>query len=210
MIHALEPSWTDQDTTYFSVIKAQPLNYNNSDKCFQGLFTLSTVIVDYRGYRVIAQSIIPGKYWYLCSLASEGFLLFASPILFYHLCQMTLHYIPHYAHKLRTCQRIQVYLSAWPCCNLFVYFVITLEVTHCHFVCYFSTAGILQREQEQSVVYGSIDSGKNISSHAKFLELVSYRGCFHEYVFQGHHNDCVSQWLTVPFSLSAIQGWQIY
>lgn len=29
---------------------------------FQGLFTLSTVIVDYRGYRVIAQSIIPGKY----------------------------------------------------------------------------------------------------------------------------------------------------
>ena len=29
--------------------------------CFQGLYTLSTVIVDYRGYRVIAQSIIPGK-----------------------------------------------------------------------------------------------------------------------------------------------------
>ena len=33
-------------------------------------------------------------------------------------------------------------------------------------------AGILQREQEQSVVYGSVDAGKNISSHDKFLELV--------------------------------------
>lgn len=32
--------------------------------------------------------------------------------------------------------------------------------------------GILQREQEQSVVYGSVDSGKSISSHDKFLELV--------------------------------------
>lgn len=67
--------------------------YNRLDT--QGLFTLSTVIVDYRGYRVIAQSIIPG---------------------------------------------------------------------------------ILQREQEQSVVYGSIDSGKNISSHAKFLELLFKAG----------------------------------
>lgn len=61
----------------------------------QGLYTLSTVIVDYRGYRVIAQSIIPG---------------------------------------------------------------------------------ILQREQEQSVVYGSVDSGKNISSHDKFLELLNKAG----------------------------------
>lgn len=26
----------------------------------QGLYTLGTVVVDYRGYRVIAQSIIPG------------------------------------------------------------------------------------------------------------------------------------------------------
>ncbi|XP_020613853.1 clustered mitochondria protein homolog [Orbicella faveolata] len=67
--------------------------YNRLDT--QGLFTLSTVIVDYRGYRVIAQSIIPG---------------------------------------------------------------------------------ILQREQEQSVVYGSIDSGKNISSHEKFLELLYKAG----------------------------------
>lgn len=67
--------------------------YNRLDT--QCLYTLSTVIVDYRGYRVIAQSIIPG---------------------------------------------------------------------------------ILQREQEQSVVYGSVDSGKNISSHDKFLELLNKAG----------------------------------
>lgn len=67
--------------------------YNRLDT--QGLYTLSTVIVDYRGYRVIAQSIIPG---------------------------------------------------------------------------------ILQREQEQSVVYGSADSGKTISSHEKFLELLNKAG----------------------------------
>eukprot|EP00794_Sanderia_malayensis_P014402 gene14402-15902_t len=57
----------------------------------EGLYTLGTVIVDYRGYRVIAQSIIPG---------------------------------------------------------------------------------ILQREQENSVVYGSIDGGKTISGNEKFLELL--------------------------------------
>lgn len=39
-------------------------------------------------------------------------------------------------------------------------------------VLFFCCAGILQREQEQSVVYGSVDAGKNISSHDKFLELV--------------------------------------
>ena len=38
--------------------------------------------------------------------------------------------------------------------------------------------GILQREQEQSVVYGSVDSGKSISSHDKFLELVIIRKYF--------------------------------
>ena len=27
-----------------------------------GLYTLGTVVIDYRGYRVTAQSIIPGKY----------------------------------------------------------------------------------------------------------------------------------------------------
>ena len=56
------------------------------------LYTLGTVVVDYRGYRVTAQSIIPG---------------------------------------------------------------------------------ILEREQEQSVVYGSIDFGSTVVSNSKYLELVS-------------------------------------
>lgn len=68
----------------------------------QGLYTLGTVVIDYRGYRVTAQSIIPG---------------------------------------------------------------------------------ILEREQEQSVVYGSIDFGKTVISHPKYLELVSNREiCVHSVV----------------------------
>lgn len=61
----------------------------------EGLYTLGTVVVDYRGYRVTAQSIIPG---------------------------------------------------------------------------------ILEREQEQSVVYGSIDFGKTVLSHPKYLELLQSAG----------------------------------
>ncbi|KAJ6648615.1 Clustered mitochondria protein like [Pseudolycoriella hygida] len=61
----------------------------------EGLYTLGTVIIDYRGYRVTAQSIIPG---------------------------------------------------------------------------------ILEREQEQSVVYGSIDFGKTVLGHAKYFELLSNAG----------------------------------
>uniref|UniRef100_A0A1B6E4P9 Clustered mitochondria protein homolog n=1 Tax=Clastoptera arizonana TaxID=38151 RepID=A0A1B6E4P9_9HEMI len=57
----------------------------------QGLYTLGTVVIDYRGYRVTAQSIIPG---------------------------------------------------------------------------------ILEREQEQSVVYGSIDFGKTVISHPKYMDLL--------------------------------------
>jgi protein TIF31 len=57
-----------------------------------GLYTLGTVVIDYRGYRVTAQSIIPG---------------------------------------------------------------------------------ILEREQEQSVVYGSIDFGKTVLTHPKYLDLVN-------------------------------------
>lgn len=68
----------------------------------QGLYTLGTVVIDYRGYRVTAQSIIPG---------------------------------------------------------------------------------ILEREQEQSVVYGSIDFGKTVISHPKYLELASNREmCVHSVV----------------------------
>jgi hypothetical protein len=36
-------------------------------------------------------------------------------------------------------------------------------------------AGILEREQEQSVVYGSIDFGKTIVTHDKYKELVRSR-----------------------------------
>ncbi|XP_063853369.1 LOW QUALITY PROTEIN: clustered mitochondria protein homolog [Scylla paramamosain] len=61
----------------------------------EGLYTLGTAVVDYRGYRVTAQSIIPG---------------------------------------------------------------------------------ILEREQEQSVVYGSIDFGKTVVSHDKYLELLRSAG----------------------------------
>ncbi|OQR70330.1 clustered mitochondria-like [Tropilaelaps mercedesae] len=61
------------------------------DADIDGLHTLGTVVVDYRGYRVMAQSIIPG---------------------------------------------------------------------------------ILEKEQDQSVVYGSIDSGKTVVSHAKYQELL--------------------------------------
>lgn len=60
-----------------------------------GLYTLGTVVIDYRGYRVTAQSIIPG---------------------------------------------------------------------------------ILEREQEQSVVYGSIDFGKTVLTHIKYLELLNKAG----------------------------------
>lgn len=61
----------------------------------EGLYTLGTVVIDYRGYRVTAQSIIPG---------------------------------------------------------------------------------ILEREQEHSVVYGSIDFGKSILSHPEYLNLLSKAG----------------------------------
>lgn len=58
----------------------------------EGMYTLGTVVIDYRGYRVTAQSIIPG---------------------------------------------------------------------------------ILEKEQEQSVVYGSIDFGKTVLTHPKYLELLN-------------------------------------
>lgn len=75
---------------------AAPTNDLNGVRAYgavdvEGLYTLGTVVVDYRGYRVTAQSIIPG---------------------------------------------------------------------------------ILEREQEQSVIYGSIDFGKTVVSHKKYLELL--------------------------------------
>lgn len=75
---------------------AAPTNDLNGVRAYgavdvEGLYTLGTVVVDYRGYRVTAQSIIPG---------------------------------------------------------------------------------ILEREQEQSVIYGSIDFGKTVVPHNKYLELL--------------------------------------
>lgn len=32
--------------------------------------------------------------------------------------------------------------------------------------------GILEREQEQSVVYGSVDFGKTVTTNPKYIELV--------------------------------------
>lgn len=75
---------------------AAPTNDLNGVRAYgavdvEGLYTLGTVVVDYRGYRVTAQSIIPG---------------------------------------------------------------------------------ILEREHEQSVIYGSIDFGKTVVSHNKYMELL--------------------------------------
>ena len=70
-----------------------PLVYNAVD--LEGLYTLGTVVIDYRGFRVTAQSIIPG---------------------------------------------------------------------------------ILEREQEQSVVYGSIDFGKSVVTHPKYMDFLQKAG----------------------------------
>jgi Clustered mitochondria len=39
-----------------------------------------------------------------------------------------------------------------------------------------SFSGILEREQEQSVVYGSIDFGKTVVTHTKYLDLLQKAG----------------------------------
>ena len=90
--------------------------YNRVD--IVGLYTLGTVVVDYRGYRVIAQSIIPGN-----ELPNE--------------------WIPACLQGRKKC-------STFPLAIL----------------------GILQRDQENSVVYGSIDAGKTVTSNPEFLKLV--------------------------------------
>lgn len=76
---------------------AAPINDLQGVKAYssvdiEGLYTLGTVVIDYHGYRITAQSIIPG---------------------------------------------------------------------------------ILEREQEQSVIYGSVDFGHTVMSHPKYLELLS-------------------------------------
>ena len=79
----------------------------------EGLYTLGTVIVDYRGYRVTAQSIIPGK-----------------------------------SSSKSHVDRIFFFLHD-------IFFV-----------------GILEKEQEQSVVYGSVDFGKTVVPNEKYNEMV--------------------------------------
>ena len=85
--------------------------YNAVD--LEGLYTLGTVVVDYRGYRVTAQSIIPGK-----------------------------------LIDIRVTFNIQNH----------------------------NIPGILEREQEQSVVYGSIDFGKTVVTHPKYMDLLQKAG----------------------------------
>ena len=40
-------------------------------------------------------------------------------------------------------------------------------------VCQTIVPGLLQREHDSSVVYGSLDGGKNITADSRFCELVS-------------------------------------
>lgn len=51
----------------------------------------------------------------------------------------------------------------------------TTVVDYCGYrvVCQTVIPGLLQREQDSAVVYGSIDSGKNVNSEEKFVKLVS-------------------------------------
>ena len=64
------------------------------------------------------------------------------------------------------------------CVCVFFLFNFSVYTTECHGFCVHFLTGILQREQESSVVYGSVDSGTNVATHEKFLELVSSRlGC---------------------------------
>jgi hypothetical protein len=49
---------------------------------------------------------------------------------------------------------------------------------NCKF-CVFIISGILQRDQENSVIYGSIDSGKTVASNSEFLKLVCMLGLFY-------------------------------
>lgn len=54
--------------------------------------------------------------------------------------------------------------------NIYTVFVILMEL-YLYLIKTFS--GILEREQEQSVVYGSIDFGKTVVKNEKYNELVS-------------------------------------
>ena len=46
----------------------------------------------------------------------------------------------------------------------------------CRVVCQTIIPGLLQREHDSAVVYGSIDTGRNVSTEERFAELVSGMG----------------------------------
>ena len=97
----------------------------------EGVHTLGTVVVDYRGYRVTAQSIIPGKSPPALAQRSTPGKLCCTELLWYTSSE------------------------GW----IFIF-------------CHSFVTGILEREQEQSVVYGSIDFGKTVVPNDKYKELV--------------------------------------
>ena len=99
------------------------------------------MVVDYRGYRVIAQSIIPGN---------QDFVSLVVCAIFANLVLPNIHFIPY---------------------RLITYAIISQQ--KCQMILYLSSLGILQRDQENSVIYGSIDAGKTITSNPEFRKLVS-------------------------------------
>ena len=56
--------------------------------------------------------------------------------------------------------------------SLRVIFSMSLTLLLFEMSCFFP--GILEREQEQSVVYGSVDFGKTVVTHEKYKELVGF------------------------------------
>lgn len=54
----------------------------------------------------------------------------------------------------------------------------TVLVDYCGYrvVCQTIIPGLLQREHDSAVVYGSIDTGKNINTDGRFVELVREGG----------------------------------
>ena len=51
--------------------------------------------------------------------------------------------------------------------------IISLSLCLCLCLCLSLSSGLLQKEQDSAVVYGSIDTGKTVITHDKFSELVS-------------------------------------
>ena len=68
---------------------------------------------------------------------------------------------------------IYVISSVYPCISLHISLHISAYLCRTlHAVVSISRSGILQREQDSSAVYGSIDAGKTITTNKKFEEMV--------------------------------------